>query len=280
MQLIYISVGILVIIAALAAVILFVVAKKFHVEEDPRIDEVAELLPGANCGGCGYAGCRALAEAICKAGNFEGKFCPVGGAVVMEQIAPIIGAKTIAVAPKVAVVRCNGTKINSPRNVDFDGLSSCRFSFNLYTGVTGCPHGCVGLGDCTRSCQFDAIHLDEESGLPIVDEEKCVACGTCVKVCPRGVIQLRDKGKDNHRIWVRCVNKEKGALAKKHCSATCIGCGKCMKECQYGAINLDNNVAYIDFNKCRLCRKCVSACPTGAIAEVNFDENKVEEVNI
>jgi Na+-translocating ferredoxin:NAD+ oxidoreductase RNF subunit RnfB len=276
MQIVLISLGILFTIAALAAVILFVVAKKFYVKEDERIDVIAEILPGANCGGCGFPGCRGLAEAICKANSLEGKFCPVGGAATMEKIAPILGVEPVTEKPKVAVVRCNGSKINSPRNIEFDGLQSCRFSYNLYTGVNCCPNGCVGLGDCTRLCQFDAIHICEETGLPVVDEEKCVACGKCADVCPRGVIQLRYRGPKDRKIWVQCVNKEQGALARKHCKVACIACGKCQKECQFGAITIDNNVAYIDFIKCRLCRKCVAVCPTTAIKELNFPEGKSE----
>jgi Na+-translocating ferredoxin:NAD+ oxidoreductase RNF subunit RnfB len=269
MQIILISLGVLCLIAVFAAVILFIVAKNFNVEEDKRIGIIAEILPGANCGGCGFPGCRGLAEAICKANSLEGKYCPVGGGATMEKIAPILGIKTIIEQPKIAVVRCNGTKINASRDVDFDGLQSCRFSYNLYTGITGCPHGCVGLGDCIRSCQFDAIHINEETRLPVVHEEKCVAFGKCAFTFQRGVNQLRYKGHQNHRIWVQCVNKEKGALARKHCKVACIACGKCQKECQFGAITVDNNVAYIDYTKCKLCRKCVAVCPTGAIQD-NF----------
>lgn len=262
-------------IAAIASIILYVVAKKFHVEEDARIDVIAELLPGANCGGCGYAGCRNFAEAIVKQGNLEGLLCPVGGADCMQSIAPVLGVEAIVEEPKIAVVCCSGSKANSPQTVDFEGFQSCRLSSNLYTGVSGCPQGCVGLGDCVRACQFGALQMDEETGLPIVNSEQCGACGACVKACPRGVIQLRYKGKKDRRIFVSCINKEKGALGKKHCSVVCIGCGKCQKACAFDAITVQNNLAYIDHTKCKLCRKCAAECPTGAILEVNFPERKI-----
>jgi ferredoxin len=121
-----------------------------------------------------------------------------------------------------------------------------------------------------KACQFDAIHLNEETGLPEVDEEKCTACGACTKACPRGIIELRKKGPKGRRVFVSCVNKDKGAVAMKACSVSCIGCGKCEKECPFGAITVENNLAYIDPEKCRLCRKCVVVCPKKAIRDVNF----------
>ncbi len=264
-------------LAVVAAVVLYVVAKKFHVEEDPRIDAICELLPGANCGGCGFAGCRNFAESIVKQGSLDGLLCPVGGADCMQSIAPVLGVEAVIEEPKIAVVRCSGSKVNAPRTVNFEGLSDCRFSSNLYAGESGCPNACVGLGSCVRSCQFDALQMDEETGLPVVNADTCVACGACVKACPRGVIELRDKGKKDRRVFVSCVNKEKGAMAKKRCAVACIGCGKCQKVCAFEAITIQNNLAYIDFGKCKLCRKCVSECPTGAILEVNFPERKVTE---
>ncbi len=254
----------------LSALILFFVAKKFYVEEDPRIDKVAELLPGANCGGCGFAGCRAMAEACVKADNLDGLLCPVGGQDVMQQVGDILGLAPAKAEPKVAVLRCNGTCQARPRTSQYEGAQSCRIVNSLYVGETACSFGCLGCGDCVSACQFDAIHINPETGLPEVDDEKCVACGACAKACPRNIIELRKKGPKNRRVWVDCVNKDKGAAARKACLNACIGCGKCLKECQFGAITVENNVAYIDWEKCRLCRKCVAVCPTGAIHEVNF----------
>ena len=259
-----------------SAVILYFVAQKFKVEEDPRIDTVESILPGANCGGCGKPGCRGFAEATVKATSLEGLFCPVGGAETMTKVAAALGMEVTVQTPQIAVVRCNGTCDHRQRTSQYDGYKSCAIEHSLYRGETDCTFGCLGCGDCVTACPFDAIHMDE-NGLPVVSEEKCVACGACVKACPRNIIELRNKGVKGRRVFVCCVNKDKGNIARKACTAACIGCGKCVKECPFEAITLENNLAYIDFRKCRLCRKCVSVCPTHAIHEVNFPPRKITE---
>ena len=259
-----------------SAVILYFVAQKFKVEEDPRIDTVESILPGANCGGCGKPGCRGFAEATVKATSLDGLFCPVGGAGTMTKVAAALGMEVTVQTPQIAVVRCNGTCDHRQRTSQYDGYKSCAIEHSLYRGETDCTFGCLGCGDCVTACPFDAIHMDE-NGLPVVSEEKCVACGACVKACPRNIIELRNKGVKGRRVFVCCVNKDKGNIARKACTAACIGCGKCVKECPFEAITLENNLAYIDFRKCRLCRKCVSVCPTHAIHEVNFPPRKITE---
>ena len=259
-----------------SAVILYFVAQKFKVEEDPRIDTVESILPGANCGGCGKPGCRGFAEATVKATSLDGLFCPVGGAETMTKVAAALGMEVTVQTPQIAVVRCNGTCDHRQRTSQYDGYKSCAIEHSLYRGETDCTFGCLGCGDCVTACPFDAIHMDE-NGLPVVSEEKCVACGACVKACPRNIIELRNKGVKGRRVFVCCVNKDKGNIARKACTAACIGCGKCVKECPFEAITLENNLAYIDFRKCRLCRKCVSVCPTHAIHEVNFPPRKITE---
>lgn len=260
------------------AVVLYIVAQKFKVIEDPRIDEVQALTAGANCGGCGYPGCRGFAEACVKATSLDGMNCPAIGNEGMKKIADILGLVAEDKEPQIAVVRCNGSHENRKKTSVYDGPQSCAISHSLFGGDTDCAYGCLGLGDCVAVCAFDAIIIDEESGLPIVDEEKCTACGACIKACPKSIIELRNKGKKNKRIYVSCVSKDKGADAKRACDAACIGCGKCVKACPHDAITLENFLAYIDYEKCKLCRKCAPVCPTGAILEINFPPKKERAV--
>lgn len=277
-------------IALVSAVVLYVCSKKFAVHEDPRLAQVAEILPGANCGGCGYPGCSGMAAALVKgadAGSLDGLYCPVGGAGVMGQVADLLGMAVANTEPKVAVVRCNGTCEMRPRIAEYSGLRTCTAMNSCSAGETACGYGCLGCGDCVKACAFGAITMNPETGLPEVDEEKCAGCGACAKACPRHVIELRKKGLKGRRVYVRCVNKDKGAAAMKACKAACIGCGKCEKECKFDAITIENNLSYIDPDKCRMCRKCVEACPTHAIVAVNFpaprqktSEGMQETVNV
>lgn len=272
MNVILIAVLVLGIIALIASVVLYVCSKKFAVEEDPRLPAVLESLPGANCGGCGYPGCSGMADALIKganAGSIEGLNCPVGGAECMSKIADLLGMAVAASEPKVAVVRCGGCLAKRPRTVEYDGLRTCTAVNSCGSGETGCGFGCLGCGDCVAACNFGAISINEETGLPEVDEEKCTSCGACVKACPRHIIEIRPKGKVikeiPHRVYVSCVNKDKGAVARKNCQAACIGCSKCQKVCKFDAITIEGNLSYIDPAKCKACGACVRECPTGAI---------------
>lgn len=270
MNLLFLAILVLGVTGALFSVVLYFVAQKFMVVENPLIDEIADVLPGANCGGCGKAGCRAMAEAFVAQGNMDGLRCPPGGDVVAAKIASILGCVPEESEPQVAVVRCTACNTAENAKSRYDGLKDCAALASLYVGVNGCAFGCLGLGNCVDACQFDAIHMDSNTGRPVVDEDKCTACGACVKACPRSVIELRNKGKNNRRVYVSCVNKEPGAMARKVCANACIGCGKCAKVCPFNAIKVEHNLAYVDFNLCKACRKCVAECPTGAIVAVNF----------
>jgi len=261
-------------IGLIFAAVLYFVAQKFKVIEDPLIDEVAEVLPGANCGGCGFAGCRAMAEAFVKQGSMDGLRCPAGGDAVAKKVAAILGCVAEESEPMVAVVRCAACHNGKNDKNHYDGLRDCQFAHSLYDGETGCSFGCLGQGNCAAACQFGALTMDPDSGAPIVHEDNCVGCGACVKACPRNIIELRKKGLKGRRVFVSCVNKDKGAAARKYCPDACIGCGKCEKTCPFGAIKVENNLAYIDFNVCKLCRKCVEVCPSGAIHAVNFPPKK------
>jgi len=264
-------------LALFSAIILYFIAQKFKIFEDPRIDEVQAVLPAANCGGCGFAGCRNFAEALVKAETFEGLNCPVGGGEVMGQAAKILGKEALAVDPLVAVLLCNGTPEFRPRTSKYNGVPDCRISHALYIGETDCSYGCLSNGDCVRACTFDAMYMDKSTGLPVIIDDKCTACGACVKACPRDLIELRKKAKKDRKIYVACSNCDKGGPARKACKVACIACTKCQQVCEFGAITIENNLAYIDAFKCTFCRKCVVVCPTNSILELNFPPRKTKE---
>ncbi|MBS3770593.1 MAG: Fe-S cluster domain-containing protein [Bacteroidales bacterium] len=261
-------------LGAVAAIILYMAARKFKVYEDPRIGEVEDALPGANCGACGYPGCRAFAESVVKADDLSELYCPVGGNETMQKVAEIMGQEIEEKDPLVAVVRCAGSFENAPAITRYDGPASCTIENTLYGGETACHYGCLGKGDCVDACDFEAIFMNNQTGLPYVIDNNCTACGACVEACPRDIIELRKRNKKDRKIYVSCVNQDKGGVARKACKVACIGCGKCVKVCPFDAITLENNLAYIDPNKCKLCRKCVPECPTNAILEVGFPPRK------
>ncbi len=273
-QVILIAVAALAILGFVLALLLFVVSKRFAVKEDPRIGQVLEVLPGANCGGCGFPGCGGMAAACVKAadaGSLEGLNCPVGGAECMEQVAGILGMEVAAAAPKLAIVRCNGTCEKRPHVRAYDGVTSCRVANTTCMGETQCSYGCLGCGDCVAACQFDALHMNPETGLPEVDAEKCTACGACQKACPRGIMEVRTvSGANKDAFVVTCMNMDKGAEAMKICASSCIACKKCQNACGSDAVHVGNNVAYINPDACVLCGACFEACPRGAIASVSI----------
>ena len=258
----------------IAAVILYFIAQKFKVFEDPRIDQVQEVLPAANCGGCGFPGCRNFAEALVKADTFDGLNCPVGGNEVMDNAAKILGKEAVQLDPLVAVVRCQGSPEYRPRTSRYDGVEDCSISHSLYAGETDCAFGCMGYGDCVKACTFYAMYMDEKTGLPVIIDEKCVACGACVKECPRNIIELRKRARKDRKLFVSCVNCDKGGPARRACKVACIACNKCYNVCAFDAIRIENNLAYIDAFKCTFCRKCVEECPTNSILEINFPPRK------
>ncbi|MDR1154161.1 MAG: Fe-S cluster domain-containing protein [Bacteroidales bacterium] len=274
MNIILFTIIVLVAVGIVSAVILYFVAQKFKVYEDPRIDTVSEALPAANCGGCGYAGCRNFAEALVKADDISPMFCPVGGNTVMMTVAQILGQTVDAQNPLVAVVRCSGSVEHRPRTSVYDGASSCAIQHVLYTGDTDCPYGCLGCGDCVVSCKFDALSMNPATGLPVVNDANCTACGACVKACPRSIIELRRKDRKDRKIFVSCINKDKGGIARKYCAVACIGCSKCFRVCTFDAVKMENNLAYIDSKACKMCRKCMPECSTRSILELNFPPRK------
>ena len=261
-------------LGATAAIVLYFVAQKFKVVEDPRIDKVEEALPAANCGGCGFPGCRNFAEACVKSEDFEGLYCPVGGNETMSTVASILGRDAVEQDPRVAILRCNGTCDARPKTSNYDGAATCSIASALYGGDTDCQWGCLGFGDCVEVCNFDALAMDPVTGLPVVNDVNCTACGACVKACPKDLFELRKRAKKDRKIYVACRNEDKGGPAKKSCSAACIGCNKCFKVCPFDAITMSNNLAFIDSDLCKLCRKCVPECPTNSILEIGFPPRK------
>jgi len=264
----------LTLLGVLSALILYYVAEKFKVDEDQRIDVTESMLPGANCGGCGYPGCRGFADALVKNDDISALYCPVAGSDTMKAVAKYLGKEVQEKEPQVAVVRCGGSCAKRPNTNFYDGVSSCVVSAMLYGGDTGCTYGCLSMGDCVAVCCFGAIRINPETLLAEVEEAKCTACGMCVGVCPNNVIEMRRKGPKNRRIYVNCVNQDKGSISRRECEASCIACKKCQKVCTFEAITIKNNLAYIDADRCRICRKCVPECSTKAIVEMNFPPAK------
>jgi Na+-translocating ferredoxin:NAD+ oxidoreductase subunit B len=273
MSIILIAVIVLGGIGIVSAIVLYWASKRFAIVEDERVSAIASILPQANCGGCGYPGCNGFAEACVKSADenkFDNKFCAVGGKAVMEQIGTILGLEVSDVAPKIAVVRCGGTCDLRTQNAQYDGARLCSVESMVGSGETGCSYGCLGLGDCVSVCKFNALHLNSKTGLPEVDENNCTGCGSCVSACPRSVIELRPKGPKSRRIYVNCINKDTQTISSLICKASCIGCGECTTVCKFGGITVTDNLAYINPDQCRLCRKCVDICPQNIIKAVNF----------
>lgn len=254
-------------IGLVSGIILYYVSQKFYVKEDTRIAEVEKILPGVNCGACGKAGCHDFSVACCKADSesFKQLHCAVGGNSVMKKIADFLGLNNEEQEETVAVLRCQGTCQNAPSKFEYTGLKSCRLVAQISTSQSECPYGCVRLGDCVSACKFDALHIDSKTGIPVVDEKKCVSCGACVNICPKKLFEIRPKGKNGKRVYVACRNEQKGIIARKNCSVACIGCMKCSKI--NPEIKVENNLSYIptSIDAEKYGQQLAENCPTGAI---------------
>lgn len=235
--------------------LLALASKAFAVPVDERAEKITEVLPGANCGGCGYSGCAALAEAISK-GEAKPGACTVGGDEVARKTAEIMGIKAEKSVRMRAQVMCSGTPSVAKKKYDYDGIKDCTAAVQLGGGSKLCPNGCIGLGTCASKCPFGAIKVKD--GVASVDYNKCKGCGVCVASCPKHIIKLVPF---ESKVWVGCMSVDKGAVTRSYCDVGCISCKLCEKTCKYGAISVNGFVASIDYDKCVGCGECAAKCP-------------------
>ena len=276
----YTAIMVFVVMGAIGTVFGFILAfanKKFSMEVNPLIHEVEEVLPKGQCGACGYAGCAAYAEAVVLNEEVPPNLCVPGKDAVAKSVAELTGKTAEQLESRVAHVRCKGSISKASLSYNYNGIKECAAASLIQGGPKGCKNGCIGFGDCVKSCPFGAMTMGEE-GLPVVDMKKCTGCGKCEASCPKNVIQIIPT---NVTVKVNCNSKDKGAVARKACSTACLGCGICAKNCSYGAIEIQNNLAVVDTKICiENCSEatCAAKCPTGAIKIDNKskEHNKVD----
>ena len=262
--------------------ILAAASKVFYVETDPRRDKLNECLPGANCGGCGYAGCGAYAEAVLN-GEAPIGACSAGGNECAQAMAAIMGVNAEAVTRRVALVRCSGARTydkdgNLTRGAkikaEYEGFRDCLSASKVGgNGPIACKYGCLGFGSCVRACKYGAISV--KGGVAVVDEDLCVGCMACANACPRGLIVPVEPGRN---VVIACASLAKGAVTTRGCTVGCIGCGLCKKICPEGAITVEKNLAVIDYSKCTNCGLCATVCPKKLIKDSNVEN--LEDPNV
>ncbi len=245
--------------------LLAVAAQRFAVEEDPRVETICDLLPNANCGACGWPGCISFAEnVVCGEAPVDG--CIPAGKETINSICELLGLESVASEERrVAVVYCIGTPDVAPDRFEYHGVKDCNAAQKMSGGFKACQYGCLGLDTCVEVCPFEAIHPGSQ-GIPIVDEEKCTGCGICVKACPRDIIQIEKA--DRGGKYVPCNSKDRGKTTRQVCEVGCIGDKACVKACPQDAIVVEENLAYIDSDKCDDCGECVKVCKRGIIRDV------------
>ncbi|MFC1607620.1 RnfABCDGE type electron transport complex subunit B [Candidatus Latescibacterota bacterium] len=242
----------------LGAVLAFA-SKQFAVETDPRVEAILDELPGANCGGCGYAGCAAYAEAVVLKG-IDTTLCAPGGQDVVHKIAELLGLEKVESVRKIAYLHCAGSKDKAQDKFIYDGIRDCRKAMALGGGQKACSYGCMGYGSCVNVCKFDALHMSED-GLPFVDSEKCTGCGACVRECPKNLFDLQP---DSTKIYLACSSHDKGKVVKGSCSVGCIGCGICVKVTDSDAIEMKDNLPEIDYESSINLVLARYKCPTNS----------------
>ncbi|MBI4824612.1 MAG: RnfABCDGE type electron transport complex subunit B [Nitrospirae bacterium] len=236
-------------------------AKKFAVQMDPRIEQVKDVLAGAHCGACGYAGCQQYAEAVVQNPQVAPNLCTPGGAKVAAAVARITGKVAELREPIFSRIMCQGDWKNSIKRFKYEGIEDCRAATLTGGGDKSCIYGCLGYGTCMRACPFGAITMSPDY-LPVIDIVKCTGCGKCEQACPKKVIEILPAKK---AVLVSCHSKDKGGDTRKNCKVGCTGCGICAKVCPFDAPSVTSNLSRIDLDKCKVCGLCVPKCPTGAI---------------
>jgi Na+-translocating ferredoxin:NAD+ oxidoreductase RNF subunit RnfB len=244
------------VLGVLGALLLVAASKFLAVTEDERVERLQMVLPGANCGGCGYAGCAAYAKAVAEGAPVNQ--CSVGGQAVAEKLGAIMGVEAGEATRYKAMVACQGDARIT--RYEYQGIPTCRACNTLFNGSASCPFGCLGFGDCAAACPVGAITVSD--GASRIDPDKCIGCGKCKQVCPKKIIHLYH---EDHKPVVMCSNHKLAVDTRKECKAGCIGCGKCERNCPAQAITVRENVARIDYDKCIGCQKCVTDCPVHAI---------------
>ncbi|MDR7870283.1 MAG: RnfABCDGE type electron transport complex subunit B [Tissierellaceae bacterium] len=252
----------------LFGVLLSIASVVFKVEVDPKITEVLDALPGANCGACGFPGCGGLATAIAE-GRAPVNSCPIGGQKVADHVAEIMGVNAQGVDKNVAVVLCQGSKAKAKDKAKYEGVQDCRYEIEAADGCKSCSYGCLGCGTCYDVCAFDAIRMVD--GVAVIDKDKCTACMKCIDVCPKKIIELVPY--DNEYV-VKCKSEDPGKVVRSACSIGCIGCKICVKNCPSDAFTFENNLAKINYDKCTNCGICEEKCPTKAIWTSNPKEEE------
>lgn len=250
-----VTAGVFIGLGALMGAMLAAASRAFAVKTDPRIDAVRSNLPGANCGGCGFAGCSAFAEALVE-GRAAPSGCAAADSAAVDEICRILGVEAGHSVRMRAQVMCSGTSEASKKKYIYSGISDCLSAVTLGGGDKLCPNGCIGLGTCTRSCKFGAISARD--GVAVVDYHLCRACGMCVSTCPKGLIELVPF---ESRYFVGCRSVDDGKTTRRNCDVGCISCRLCEKACDADAISVDDFVAHIDYSKCTGCGKCSDKCP-------------------
>jgi len=242
---------------------LAIAAQKFAVKVDPKVEQARNVLPGANCGACGFAGCQGYAEAVATNPDVPPNLCAPGKAGVAAALAAITGKAADDREPEFARIMCQGGRSKSARRYIYEGVPDCRAAILAGGGDKACKYGCLGYGTCSKVCPFGAITMSEDH-LPVVDITKCTGCRKCEQACPVKVIEVLPASK---QVLVACHSKDKGVETRKNCQVGCIGCNMCAKVCPYDAPSVANNLSKIDVDKCRSCGLCAMKCPTGAIRD-------------